>query len=146
MWQNSGLNIGTVNSSSDSLLKLDTRARTMAKLCQEKDSIYGQDSVLRYVNTPNVARDMISILDAWDEWRDGLQKEKAPCRKTAKSPVAEEETAISGTKGQLVYWGFSYGVSSSLSSHILGTDRCLDSSWSYICSNVSGACWPSGSW
>ena len=54
---------------------LDTRARSLAKLCQEKDSLNGKDSILKYVHTPSVARDMLSIVDAWDEWTESLSSE-----------------------------------------------------------------------
>lgn len=71
----------------------------------------GKDSIFRYVNTPNVVRDMVSIIDAWDEWTDS---QSCPM---AKSEEAKEEDILSqsekgpSTKGKLVYWGFSYGVS-----------------------------------
>ena len=56
-WRNDGRAIGTVNSSSTSLQKLDVRARTIAKLCEEKDSINGKDSIFKFVHTPSVATD-----------------------------------------------------------------------------------------
>lgn len=108
LWTTSGKEAGNVVSSSDILHKLDVRARTVAKLCKEKDTLNGKDSILKYVNTPNVARDMISIVDAWDSWVDSI---------SSKSKEIEIETTDSPgdlysleTKGKLVYWGFSYGT------------------------------------
>jgi pimeloyl-ACP methyl ester carboxylesterase len=112
MWENAGLEVGAVNSSSNSLLQLDVRARTIARLCQEKDDAHGKNSILKYVHTPSVARDMISIIDAWDKWRDAMNQESSPCHDSKTTASAEPEDAISNsTKGKLVYWGFSYGVS-----------------------------------
>jgi hypothetical protein len=113
IWLTSGREVGTVNSSSGSLEMLDARAKSDAKLCQEKDALQGKDSIFKYVNTPNVVRDMVSIIDAWDEWTDSL----SPSCGVDKSQedgneenLRQSETSLS-TKGKLVYWGFSYGVS-----------------------------------
>lgn len=112
-WLLAGTQIGLINSSSSALPKLDIRARTIAKLCQEKDSIRGENSIFKHAQTPNVARDMLSIIDAWDEWRDSLSSGNTDIG----SNIPEPRESISGseysleTKGKLVYWGFSYGVS-----------------------------------
>ena len=117
-WQISGQEIGLVNSSSIALTKLDNRARSLAMLCKAKDDKLGKDSIFRHVSTPNVARDMLSIVDAWDAWRDE-QKGKKQCtheKATARETIETDETgnpALSSdddTKGKLVYWGFSYGT------------------------------------
>jgi hypothetical protein len=101
-----------VNESADGLLKWDARGRTVARLCEDKDGLGGKDSVLKFVDTSSVARDMISIIDAWDEWRDGLESQHPPCQKSKTTkPIVETETSALDTKGKLVYWGFSYGVS-----------------------------------
>lgn len=111
LWQNSGVEIGHVNSSSDSLLKLVARAKSVAKLCQEKDDVYGNESILRHAHTPNVARDMISIIDAWDEWTNSTSRKPNPCNKEKISvPITSENTSVFSTKSKLVYWGFSYGT------------------------------------
>lgn len=120
MWARSGRDIGNVNSSTDSLQRIDTRARTIAKLCEEKDSIYGRDSILKYAHTPSVARDMISIVDAWDEWIESDERASAISEDNsyedasvqAEEDVEPESSRVSDTKGKLVYWGFSYGVRS----------------------------------
>ncbi|KAF8866925.1 alpha/beta-hydrolase [Acephala macrosclerotiorum] len=116
LWQVQGTEVGLVNSSSDSLAKLDTRARALAKLCEDKDALHGKDSILRYVSTPAVARDMISIIDAWDAWIE--TENKAHCHEAADKVDKEAELSEQepdnvdalDTKGKLVYWGFSYGT------------------------------------
>jgi pimeloyl-ACP methyl ester carboxylesterase len=121
LWQQSGREIGFINSSSVALQKLDTRIRSIAQLCQTKDELYGyrDNSILRYVSTPNVARDMLSIVDAWDEWTSTLNEEPA-----LDTPIKVKQELVYGsadgtkfsepyspdTKGKLVFWGFSYGT------------------------------------
>jgi hypothetical protein len=119
LWAYSGREIGIVNSSSVALQKLDQRARAVAELCQSKDELYGDDSILKYVNTPNVARDMLSIIDAWDEWTSTLNDEPADLAVSAEvkeeKPSSQTDDIHStsvDTRGKLVYWGFSYGVGS----------------------------------
>jgi hypothetical protein len=117
LWQQAGRNIGFINSSSVALQQLDTRIRSIAKLCQTKDELYGDDSILKYVSTPNVARDMLSVIDAWDEWTSTLNNE--PAALDTPVEVKEEDLFFTGdgskqystdTKGKLVFWGFSYGT------------------------------------
>ncbi len=116
MWAAAGQGIGLVNSSSDSLQKIDTRARGLAKICQYIDSLLGRDSIFKYVNTPSVARDMLSIVDAWDEWTKSLASEfpnipdKVTETETQDGPDSDENWSNLDTRGQLVYWGFSYGT------------------------------------
>ena len=116
LWMTAGRGIGNVNSSSGSWQMLDARAKAHAKLCQEKDSIMGKDSIFKYVNTPNVVRDMVSIIDAWDEWTDSLSPScgmgnfQETAEEEEEDDLSQPETSLS-TKGKLVYWGFSYGVS-----------------------------------
>ncbi len=119
LWRFSGSEIGIVNSSSVALQKLDKRARGVAELCQMKDELYGDDSILKYVNTPNVARDMLSIIDAWDEWTSTLNDEPANLavpveakEENLHSPTNKVDSSPIDTKGKLVFLGFSYGVSS----------------------------------
>jgi pimeloyl-ACP methyl ester carboxylesterase len=117
LWANSGREIGIVNSSSVALQKLDIRARAVTSLCQTKDELYGDDSILKYVNTPNVARDMLSIIDAWDEWTSTLNEKSedldVPVEiEDERSSVFNDDYSVLDTKGKLVFWGFSYGVSS----------------------------------
>ncbi|RDL35439.1 uncharacterized protein BP5553_07370 [Venustampulla echinocandica] len=114
LWGNAGRQIGLVNSSSVALQKLDTRARVQAKLCAEKDSLKGSDSIFRHLSTPTVARDMLSIVDAWDEWTAALPSESAPGKLSATDdklrPDPSKGPISLDTKSKLVYWGFSYGT------------------------------------
>jgi pimeloyl-ACP methyl ester carboxylesterase len=111
LWALSGQENGIVNSSADSLAKLDTRDRASARLCEEKESLYGQDSILHHVSTPAVARDMLSIVDAWDEWMEEKKNYHSHKHDAQINPpeAADEEKSLD-TKGKLVYWGFSYGT------------------------------------
>lgn len=148
LWQSTGVEIGHVNSSSDSLIKLAARAGSIAKLCQEKDNVYGKDSILRHAHTPNVARDMISIIDAWDEWTDSISEKPSPCHNEKISvPINSENTSDFSTKSKLVYWGFSYGVRDFFLIIVhYTTNLSLDTTGSNIRCNVSGPGWPHCPW
>jgi pimeloyl-ACP methyl ester carboxylesterase len=93
--------IGLVDSSAGALRQIDDANRAKAKLCGMKDEMEGKGSILRYLDTQSVARDMLRIINAWDIWRDSLHVDKA--RGTGIGNVANS------TKGQLHYMGFSYG-------------------------------------
>ncbi len=90
----------------------------MARLCEQKNALHGDNSIFRHLSTPSVARDMMSIIAAWDEWTESLS-EQSEC--TAPVNLEDEEastyelpesknTRHLDIKGKLVYWGFSYGV------------------------------------
>lgn len=85
---------GFINSTDVSLKFLEAGHRAVNKLCTARDQRHGGKSILRHASTAHVARDMLSIVDAWDQWVDG----------TAVSTREESE------KSGLVYWGFSYGT------------------------------------
>lgn len=111
LWNVAGSSIGFVNASANSLEKLDARARLAAQLCKKKEELKGEDSILRHVSTPAVARDMLSIVDAWDTWRDDMIEERAGIynKEGYENKVVESDHNLD-TKGKLVYWGFSYGT------------------------------------
>ncbi|KAI1104883.1 alpha/beta-hydrolase [Jackrogersella minutella] len=114
-WLTSGHDVGIVNSSNVALSKLNARSKALSKLCKRVDETEGDSSILRYSNTPNVARDMLSIVHAWDEWRSASEVRRAKCMQ---KPESEDErrradtkiAAKDSTRGKLVYWGFSYGT------------------------------------
>jgi len=100
---------GLVNSTDGALKDLNSRAKTKAKLCKEKDSLLGRDSIFKYAQTPSTARDMLSIVDAWDEWTESSVDGQSAILQPEKG--SKKIGSLADTKGQLVYWGFSYGVS-----------------------------------
>jgi pimeloyl-ACP methyl ester carboxylesterase len=104
--------IGAVNTSDVALQKIDTRSRALSKLCQEKDALKDDDSIFRHLSTPSVATDMLSIVDAWDEWTSGLNvdQDRFDIEAVDLDDKTDEPSYDLDTKGKLVYWGFSYGV------------------------------------
>jgi pimeloyl-ACP methyl ester carboxylesterase len=93
--------LGFVNSSAGSLRQIDEAHRAKAKLCGMKDHAHGNGSILRFLDTQNVARDLLTIVDAWSSWSDGL---------LVKEVIDNGmEDSREDNKGQLFYLGFSYG-------------------------------------
>ncbi len=114
-WLVSGQEVGLTNSSNVALTTLNARARAVAKLCQRVDESEGDGSIFRHMGTPNSARDMLSIIHAWDEWRSSSQTIQA-MQPEAAHPLGEHpnsndhEKSKTSLQGKLVYWGFSYGT------------------------------------
>ncbi|RYC59938.1 peptidase [Xylaria longipes] len=110
-WFASGQEVGLTNSSNAALTNLNARSRAMAKLCQRVDEAEGDSSIFRHMDTPNIARDMVSIIDAWDEWRSD-SKITQPIQPGAAYPSVERHTSddSENSKASLRYWGFSYGT------------------------------------
>lgn len=100
-WMISAQHEGLVNSTHNALQRVDARARINVAMCNKIDAINGDASILKHLSTPAVATDMISIVDAWDHWR----------AKTGQDvyDIDPEDKSLN-TRGQLVYWGFSYGT------------------------------------
>jgi pimeloyl-ACP methyl ester carboxylesterase len=127
-----GTDIPLVNETESALAQRDARARAAAKLCMRHDDAIGENSILRHMSTPAVARDMLSIIDAWDAWRaetgqvdtskDRLQQWSHMLQMPsirwllpdftmkADDEASDEQPYSLDTKGKLVYWGFSYGT------------------------------------
>lgn len=93
---------GVVNSTYSTLEKLDTRYRTLGKLCQYRHDKFGNDSIFKYLHTRDSARDMLSIVDAWDR-----QFPKASRVSLEGADVTATDSSWS--RGKLHYWGWSYG-------------------------------------
>ncbi|CAJ2507803.1 Uu.00g089890.m01.CDS01 [Anthostomella pinea] len=112
-WLATGHDVGVVNSSNVAFSKIDARSKAVAKLCKRLDDHEGDNSVFRYSNTPNVARDMLSIIQAWDEWRMSSVTHTANAKQQPKGPgpskpqTSPELKAKESSRGKLVYWGFS---------------------------------------
>lgn len=113
-WDISGHEIGLVNSSNVALSKLDVRGRAHAKLCQRVSDESSDGSIFQYSSTPNVARDMLSIVHAWDAWRDSAAETAKAAQPHPESDEMnsnrDQSPQAQSTKGKLVFWGFSYGT------------------------------------
>ncbi|KAK3332767.1 TAP-like protein-domain-containing protein [Cercophora scortea] len=98
-WLNMNSAVGSINASNGGALQyLVAGHRSVNDLCRGRDSRLGaESSILGHASTAHVARDMLSIVDAWDRWVDNNQQ----------PAVGMEHNP---TKGKLVYWGFSYGT------------------------------------
>lgn len=101
---------GFINSTDVSLKFLDAGQRAVNKLCSARDERHGGKSILRHASTAHVARDMLSIIDAWDRW---ISSESAGTGSTTGSTSTSRDTQKNEDeekKSKLVYWGFSYGT------------------------------------
>ncbi|KAI0201261.1 Alpha/Beta hydrolase protein [Astrocystis sublimbata] len=106
-WQYGSQAIGLTNTSNVALTQLSARSRAQAKLCQRVDEAEGDDSIFRHMDTPNHARDMLSIIDAWHEWRSNSEIVRRGLESHTTDDAANGKTSL---QGKLVYWGFSYGT------------------------------------
>ncbi|KAK0615578.1 TAP-like protein-domain-containing protein [Bombardia bombarda] len=98
-WDNMNSGIGSINSSDVALKYLDVGHRAVNQLCRQKNDQLGgnSNSILAHATTADTARDMLAIVDAWDKWVHTNETGS-----TSAKPRA--------AKGQLVYYGFSYGT------------------------------------
>jgi pimeloyl-ACP methyl ester carboxylesterase len=91
-WDQMNSVYGLLNSSNVALKFLEAGHRAVNDLCRSKNAQLGAESILGHASTAHVARDMVSIVDAWDRW------------------IESRGLPPSSLKGKLVYWGFSYGT------------------------------------
>jgi pimeloyl-ACP methyl ester carboxylesterase len=87
--------VGLVNSTEGALMQRDSAARAVAQLCKQKDDHDGERSILRYLDTQSVARDMLCIIDAWDEWLETLE---------ARTTLQTNAKVTERPKAMLNYW------------------------------------------
>lgn len=62
------------------------RDSAISQLCAQRDQLLAEGSIFKYASTPYVATDMLGIIDAWSQWRNGEQ-----------------------LTPDINFWGFSYG-------------------------------------
>jgi pimeloyl-ACP methyl ester carboxylesterase len=108
-WMDSELQIGLANTSDTAASRIVTHKKAWNALCHNQDD---EDSILRHAQTPNVAQDMLRIVQAWDTWTEQEAKKMVKCPHNGGSrrqATDEEKTTAPSTRGKLVYWGFSYG-------------------------------------
>lgn len=90
-WQQVSSAYGLVSEGGGAMGRWEVAHRGVSGLCGERDGRLGGDSGLGWAATEWVVRDLVEVVDRLDEW---AEREGRP----------EWER-----KGQLVYWGFSYG-------------------------------------
>jgi pimeloyl-ACP methyl ester carboxylesterase len=117
LWMSENAVVGLPNTSSTATEQVVFRQRGLTRLCNPQDY---PDSILRYAGTPNVATDMLSIVQAWEKWTASLPQGSGLAREdghavdvgevaspeTAQPDPAKNETPPPSTRGKLVYWGF----------------------------------------
>lgn len=107
LWQIGSLAVGIANTSSTATETIIIRGRGLTKLCSTQDE---EDSILRYAGTPNVAQDMLSIVEAWDRWTSKESSGPLKVQTSVELRRRTDESSGLSTRGKLVYWGFSYGT------------------------------------
>lgn len=120
-WQVGGRELGLVNSTHAALRQNEVRSRALRQLCKGVSDLRGNESIFKYINTANAAQDMLSIVEAWDEWRHPLSEEVGKSRPVLDVETVDQPSSQLGQanaraqsthslRGKLVYWGFSYGT------------------------------------
>jgi len=117
LWTAENAVVGLPNTTSTATEQVVFRQRGLTKLCNPQDH---PDSILRYAGTPNVANDMLSIVQAWEKWTARLRLQQGPPHAklegdipedasqetTGLDPAKNESSQAPSTRGKLVYWGF----------------------------------------
>ena len=103
-WLIGDIEAGLANTSDSATDRVAQRQRAFTKFCYANDE---DDSILRYIGTPHVAQDMLSIVQAWDRW---TAAEKPSDERGITDSDTNDSEALESTRGKLVYWGFSYGT------------------------------------
>ncbi|KAJ5912957.1 Peptidase S33 tripeptidyl aminopeptidase-like C-terminal [Penicillium tannophilum] len=107
---------GLIGSSEDALRKSWQRTQALNLGCSahEMNDIQQNASMLAYVNTPLVARDMLTIVERHGEWREreGLEAQEAhdSCHGYDTTRSIAKRTEWHRGQEPLLYWGRSYGT------------------------------------
>ncbi|KAL2265012.1 hypothetical protein VTJ83DRAFT_7522 [Remersonia thermophila] len=98
-WERVNNAYGLVSEGETWMRYVDVAQRGVVDLCRRHAERVEEkkDTILRWAATRHVARDMLSIVDAWDRWAHGDRPE-------------DQVPDGDGLRGKLVYWGFSYGT------------------------------------
>lgn len=107
---------GMIGSSDDALRKSWQRTQALNAGCSvfDMNDIQQNDSMMAYVNTPLVARDMLTIVERHGEWREkeGLKAQEAhdKCHGYDTTRSIARRTEWHRDQEPLLYWGRSYGT------------------------------------
>jgi pimeloyl-ACP methyl ester carboxylesterase len=101
-WERVNQAYGLISEGEPWMRYVDLAQRGVVELCRRhaenvEATKETKETILRWAGTRHVARDMLSIIDAWDRWVYGQRP-------------AEHAASSGGLRGKLVYWGFSYGT------------------------------------
>ena len=115
LWLSENQAVGLPNTSSTATEQIVFRQSGLTKLCNTQDH---PDSILRYAGTPNVAQDLMTIVQAWERWTASLMPQPAEAKvgddvhgeAPPESTTRSIDSQPPSTRGKLVYWGFSYGT------------------------------------
>jgi pimeloyl-ACP methyl ester carboxylesterase len=105
---------GMLGSASDSLLRNWQRTEALNSGCSvyEMSSLQADEKMMSYINTPLVARDMVTIIERHGEWRE---KEGRKAHAAHKCHGRDQAAILERTQWRrgeepLLYWGRSYGT------------------------------------
>ncbi|KAJ5786225.1 Peptidase S33 tripeptidyl aminopeptidase-like C-terminal [Penicillium pulvis] len=107
---------GLIGSSEDALRRSWQRTQALNLGCSvhEMNDIQQNASMMAYVNTPLVARDMLTIVERHGEWREreGLKAQEAhdSCHGYDTTRSIAKRTEWREGQEPLLYWGRSYGT------------------------------------
>ncbi|KFA50461.1 hypothetical protein S40293_07901 [Stachybotrys chartarum IBT 40293] len=76
---------------------LDAQVRAVSRLCDAMHTELGDSSIFPHLGNTHTARDILRIIDVWDDWRSS-------------DPVITDHGLDESLSRKLVYWGFSYGT------------------------------------
>ncbi|KAJ5591469.1 Peptidase S33 tripeptidyl aminopeptidase-like C-terminal [Penicillium hispanicum] len=107
---------GMLGSCPDALQRNWQRTQALNQGCSvyEMTAAQGEEPMMSYLNTPLVARDMITIIERHGEWRqkEGQKQQAAHdrCHGVDESAAIAQRTRWQQGEEPLYYWGRSYGT------------------------------------